>query len=104
MLSIVTRIRSRITSSSAPFPGPPLLLSLSMASSSGTRRQADASCGSTRRILTPFLLFYQLRDTTAVSTIRTDIRTLLEVAEDQLLRRHFLFIPEEKTKYYVEPE
>src|SRR5271167_4780445 len=64
MLSIVTRIRSRITSSSAPFPGPPLLLSLSMASSSGTRRQADASCGSTRRILTPFLLFYQLRDTT----------------------------------------
>src|ERR1700693_1813615 len=64
MLSIVTRIRSRITSSSAPFPGPPLLLSLSMASSSGTRRQTGASCGSTRRILTPFLLFYQLRDTT----------------------------------------
>jgi hypothetical protein len=35
-----------------------------MASSSGTRRQAGASCGSTRRILTPFQFFYQLRDTT----------------------------------------
>ncbi|MDO8433020.1 MAG: hypothetical protein Q7S58_11490, partial [Candidatus Binatus sp.] len=36
------------------FPSPPLLLSLSIASSSGTRRQAGASCGSTRRIMTLF--------------------------------------------------
>jgi hypothetical protein len=46
----------------------------------------------------------RLRLDPTASTIRTDIRTLLEVAEDQLLRRHFLFIPEEKMKYYVEPE
>src|ERR1039457_329194 len=38
----------------APFPCHPLLLSLSMASSSGTRLPAGASCGSTPRILTPF--------------------------------------------------
>jgi hypothetical protein len=54
MLSMVVRIRSRMSSSSAPFPCHPLLLSLSMASSSGTRLPAGASCGSTRRILTPF--------------------------------------------------
>ena len=54
MPSMVVRIRSRINSSSAPFPCHPLLLSLSMASSSGTRLPAGASCGSTRRILTPF--------------------------------------------------
>jgi hypothetical protein len=35
-----------------------------MASFSGTRRQAGVSCGSTRRILTPFHFFHQLRDTT----------------------------------------
>src|SRR5271169_1046198 len=64
MASIVARIRSRISSSSAPFSCHPLLLSVSMASSSGTRRQAGVSCGSTRRILTPFHFFHQLRDTT----------------------------------------
>src|SRR6266404_5566330 len=57
MPSMVVRIRSRINSSSAPFPCHPLLLSLSMASSSGTRLPAGASCGSTRRILTPFHFF-----------------------------------------------
>src|ERR1700678_1622888 len=62
--SIVARIRSRSRSSSAPFPGLPLLLSISMASSSGTRRQADVSCGSTRRILAPFYFFHQPPDTT----------------------------------------
>jgi hypothetical protein len=35
-----------------------------MASASGTRRQAGVSCGSTRRILTPFHFFHQFRDTT----------------------------------------
>jgi transposase len=39
-----------------------------MASSSGTRRQAGVSCGSTRRILTPFHFFHQLRDTTLEAT------------------------------------
>jgi hypothetical protein len=50
----VPRIHSRISSSSEPFPYHPLLLSLSIASSSGTRRPAGVSCGSTRRILTLF--------------------------------------------------
>src|SRR5271154_4463249 len=54
MASIIARIRSRIRSSSVAFPTAPTLLSLSMASSSGTRRPAGVSCGSTRRILTPF--------------------------------------------------
>src|SRR5208282_4876910 len=54
MISMVSRIRSRSCSSSEPFPCPPLLLSLSIASSSGTRLPAGASCGSTRRILTLF--------------------------------------------------
>jgi hypothetical protein len=43
-----------------------------MASASGTRRQAGVSCGSTRRILTPFLLFHQLRDTTVNWAQRTE--------------------------------
>lgn len=40
----------------------------------------------------------------AVSTLRTEIRFLLEVAEDQLQRRHFFFIPTEKIKYNAESE
>jgi hypothetical protein len=64
MASIVARIRSRIRASSVAFSAPPTLLSLSMASSSGTRRPAGVSCGSTRRILTPFHFFHQFRDTT----------------------------------------
>src|SRR5271168_1489671 len=40
IVSIVARIRSRSKSSSAPFPCHPLLLSVSMASASGTRRQS----------------------------------------------------------------
>ncbi|HEV3111394.1 MAG TPA: hypothetical protein VGY99_12955, partial [Candidatus Binataceae bacterium] len=47
------------------FPAPSLLLSISMASSSGTRLQAGLSCGSTRRILTLFRFFHHLHDTTA---------------------------------------
>src|ERR1017187_7335920 len=54
MISMVARIRSRLSPSSVPSPGPNLLLSLSIASSSGTRLQAGASCGSTRRIMTLF--------------------------------------------------
>src|ERR1035437_7546922 len=67
MASMVARIRSRISSSSVAFPAPKSLLSLAMASSSGSRRHAGVSCGSTRRILTPFPLFHQLRDTTIPS-------------------------------------
>src|SRR5271169_6556214 len=62
---MVARMRSRISSSSEPFPDPPLLLSISMASSSGTRLQAGSSCGSTRRILTLFRFFHHLHDTTS---------------------------------------
>jgi hypothetical protein len=44
-----------------------------MASSSGTRLQADVSCGSTRRILTPFHFFHQLRDTTGALTHKREL-------------------------------
>jgi hypothetical protein len=60
--SIVSRIRSRIACSieSDPNSSPlnPVLLSLPMASSSGTRLTAGARCGSTRRMMTPFFLFH----------------------------------------------
>jgi hypothetical protein len=61
---MVAIIRSRISSSIVPSPRAKLLLSVSLASSSGIRGQADVSCGSTRRILTPAHFFHQLRDTT----------------------------------------
>src|ERR1700683_4187216 len=80
------QIRSRSRSSSAPFPGLPLLLSISMASSSGTRRQADVSCGSTRRILTPFYFFHQPRDTTALTGFDSDSgMTMLRIGSMNLM-------------------
>ncbi|HKV55789.1 MAG TPA: hypothetical protein VJN94_14235, partial [Candidatus Binataceae bacterium] len=39
-----------------------------------------------------------------MSTIRTDIRVLLEVAEDQLRRRFFLHVPLITAHYYAEPD
>jgi len=40
----------------------------------------------------------------AISTVRTELRVLLEVVEDQLKRRFFLHIPTARAEYYAEPE
>jgi hypothetical protein len=45
---------------------------LIVATAAGTRRQAGASCGSTRRILTLFHFFHQLRDPTKGRDDMTD--------------------------------
>src|SRR6516165_6640369 len=69
MVSIVARTRSRTTRSivsgpnacSSPSPG--FLLSLPMASSSGTRRHAGPVAGQLRRMMTPSLHFSTRRPT-----------------------------------------
>src|SRR5205823_5326974 len=74
MRSMVSRTRSRITRSmvsaptSRPSPGSRFLLSLPMASSSGTRCPAGAVVGQLRRMMTPSFHFSTTRPTLPVST------------------------------------
>src|SRR6266404_5633921 len=69
MRSMVSRTRSRITRSmvsaatSRPSPGSRFLLSLPMASSSGTRCPAGAVVGQLRRMMTPSFHFSTTRPT-----------------------------------------
>jgi hypothetical protein len=64
MVSMVAQIRSHISASSVAFPSSPLLLSLSIASSAGTRRQAGGELWLNSLDHDGLFLFHQLRENT----------------------------------------
>src|SRR5438552_8349531 len=92
MRSMVSRTRSRITRSmvsaatSRPSPGSRFLLSLPMASSSGTRCPAGAVVGQLRRMMTPSFHFSTTRPTLPGSEAGHNPSGLARISRDAPLR------------------